>query len=88
MTRYVRRSTPYSSTTRSATAWTWGIVNAGQLAIYDDLPGELRDAVEDVILNRRDDSTERLRRGWRKNIAAAKRTTARMPSRRSGAPGK
>ncbi len=37
-----------------------GIVNAGQLAIYDDLPGELRDAVEDVILNRRDDSTERL----------------------------
>lgn len=37
-----------------------GIVNAGQLAIYDDLPAELRDAVEDVILNRRDDSTERL----------------------------
>ncbi len=37
-----------------------GIVNAGQLAIYDDLPDELREAVEDVILNRRDDSTERL----------------------------
>ena len=37
-----------------------GIVNAGQLAIYDDLSAELRDAVEDVILNRRDDSTERL----------------------------
>ncbi|WP_263458371.1 methionine synthase [Brenneria tiliae] len=37
-----------------------GIVNAGQLAIYDDLPAELRDAVEDVILNRRDDATERL----------------------------
>nr|WP_165446257.1 methionine synthase [[Erwinia] mediterraneensis] len=37
-----------------------GIVNAGQLAIYDDLPGELRDAVEDVILNRRPDGTERL----------------------------
>ncbi|WOC00101.1 MULTISPECIES: methionine synthase [unclassified Providencia] len=37
-----------------------GIVNAGQLAIYDDLPTELKDAVEDVILNRRDDSTERL----------------------------
>ncbi|BBV02635.1 methionine synthase [Providencia rettgeri] len=35
-----------------------GIVNAGQLAIYDDLPAELKDAVEDVILNRRDDSTE------------------------------
>jgi len=37
-----------------------GIVNAGQLAIYEDLPDELRDAVEDVVLNRRDDATERL----------------------------
>ncbi|MFK7976394.1 MAG: methionine synthase [Halioglobus sp.] len=37
-----------------------GIVNAGQLAVYDDLPEDLREAVEDVILNRRDDSTERL----------------------------
>ena len=37
-----------------------GIVNAGQLAIYDDLDAELREAVEDVILNRRDDGTERL----------------------------
>ncbi len=37
-----------------------GIVNAGQLAIYEDLPKELRDAVEDVVLNRRDDATERL----------------------------
>lgn len=37
-----------------------GIVNAGQLAIYDDLPPALRDAVEDVILNRREDGTDRL----------------------------
>jgi 5-methyltetrahydrofolate--homocysteine methyltransferase len=37
-----------------------GIVNAGQLAIYADLPENLRDAVEDVVLNRRDDATERL----------------------------
>ncbi|UYF98382.1 methionine synthase [Halomonas sp. GD1P12] len=37
-----------------------GIVNAGQLAVYDDLPAKLRDAVEDVVLNRRDDATERL----------------------------
>jgi len=37
-----------------------GIVNAGQLAIYEDIDPELRDLVEDVILNRRDDSTERL----------------------------
>ncbi|CAM3421142.1 methionine synthase [Halomonas lysinitropha] len=39
---------------------TMGIVNAGQLAVYDDLPNELREAVEDVVLNRRSDSTERL----------------------------
>ncbi|MEP5763123.1 MAG: methionine synthase [Halieaceae bacterium] len=37
-----------------------GIVNAGQLAVYDELPQSLRDAVEDVVLNRRDDATERL----------------------------
>ncbi|MGI9343686.1 MAG: methionine synthase [Gammaproteobacteria bacterium] len=37
-----------------------GIVNAGQLEIYDEIPAALRDAVEDVILNRRDDATERL----------------------------
>jgi 5-methyltetrahydrofolate--homocysteine methyltransferase len=37
-----------------------GIVNAGQLAVYDELPAELRDAVEDVVLNRREDGTERL----------------------------
>lgn len=37
-----------------------GIVNASQLAVYDDLPEELREHVEDVVLNRRDDSTERL----------------------------
>ncbi|NNF67725.1 MAG: methionine synthase, partial [Gammaproteobacteria bacterium] len=37
-----------------------GIVNAGQLAIYEDIPEDLREAVEDVILNRRDDATERL----------------------------
>ncbi|MBE0464975.1 methionine synthase [Halomonas colorata] len=37
-----------------------GIVNAGQLAVYDDLPAELRDAVEDVVLNKRSDGTERL----------------------------
>ncbi len=37
-----------------------GIVNAGQLAIYEDLPDDLREAVEDVVLNRRADATERL----------------------------
>ncbi|MEH6442496.1 MAG: methionine synthase [Oceanospirillaceae bacterium] len=37
-----------------------GIVNAGQLAIYDDLPEELREHVEDIVLNRRCDATERM----------------------------
>ncbi len=37
-----------------------GIVNAGQLAVYDEIEPELRDLVEDVVLNRRPDSTERL----------------------------
>jgi len=36
------------------------IVNAGQLTIYDDIPDELRKRVEDVILNRRPDATDRL----------------------------
>ena len=39
---------------------TMGIVNAGQLGIYEELPTALRDAVEDLVLNRREDATERL----------------------------
>ncbi len=37
-----------------------GIVNAGQLAVYAEIPEELRERVEDVVLNRRADGTERL----------------------------
>src|SRR5262245_61426315 len=37
-----------------------GIVNAGQMAVYDDLEAELREACEDVVLNRRPDAAERL----------------------------
>jgi 5-methyltetrahydrofolate--homocysteine methyltransferase len=37
-----------------------GIVNAGQMAVYDDLEPELREACEDVVLNRRADAAERL----------------------------
>jgi 5-methyltetrahydrofolate--homocysteine methyltransferase len=37
-----------------------GIVNAGQMAVYDDLDPELREACEDVVLNRRPDASERL----------------------------
>src|ERR1700746_746388 len=37
-----------------------GIVNAGQLAVYEEIEPELRERVEDVLLNRRNDATERL----------------------------
>jgi len=37
-----------------------GIVNAGQLTVYADIPEDLRERVEDVVLNRREDATERL----------------------------
>ncbi|BBL35008.1 methionine synthase [Nitrosomonas stercoris] len=39
---------------------TMGIVNAGQLGVYSDIPADLLERVEDVLLNRRDDATERL----------------------------
>ncbi len=39
---------------------TMGIVNAGALEVYDEVPELLRERIEDVVLNRRDDSTERL----------------------------
>ncbi|MCP4634517.1 MAG: methionine synthase [candidate division Zixibacteria bacterium] len=37
-----------------------GIVNAGQLAVYEEIPADLRETVEDVILNRKPDATDRL----------------------------
>jgi 5-methyltetrahydrofolate--homocysteine methyltransferase len=39
---------------------TMGIVNAGQLGVYEDIPPDLRERVEDVVLNRRPDAGERL----------------------------
>jgi 5-methyltetrahydrofolate--homocysteine methyltransferase len=39
---------------------TMGIVNAGQLGVYEEIEPQLRERVEDVILNRREDATERL----------------------------
>jgi 5-methyltetrahydrofolate--homocysteine methyltransferase len=39
---------------------TMGIVNAGQLGVYEDLAPELRERVEDIVLNRRPDATERM----------------------------
>ena len=43
-----------------------GIVNAGQLTVYDQIPSELKERVEDVVLNRRADATDRLMEVTRK----------------------
>ena len=55
-----RRCTRCSSTTPSSAGMDMGIVNAGQLAVYDEIDPELRELCEDVVLNRRPDATERL----------------------------
>ena len=52
-----------------------GIVNAGQLAIYEDVEPDLRERIEDVVLARRDDATERL-------LAVAGTVRAEAASRR------
>ena len=58
--RCAKRFMRYFCITPFAPGLSMGIVNAGQLAIYEDIPAELRERVEDVILNRRPDGTERL----------------------------
>src|SRR5687768_9723712 len=63
MLRRPPRSTlfPYTTLFRSIRAGlTMGIVNAGQLGIYQEIPKDLLELVEDVLLNRRPDATERL----------------------------
>jgi 5-methyltetrahydrofolate--homocysteine methyltransferase len=55
-----------------------GIVNAGQLGVYDELEPELRERVEDVVLNRRDDATERLLEVADAVKGAAKDDSARL----------
>ncbi|MGH7978031.1 MAG: methionine synthase [Limisphaerales bacterium] len=60
-----------------------GIVNAGQLAVYDDVPKELLELVEDVLLNRRSDATERLIR-FADSVKRKDRTVAREDEWRKG----
>src|SRR5690606_30865845 len=43
-----------------AAGMTMGIVNAGQLAVYEEIPKDLLERVEDVLFDRRPDATERL----------------------------
>ena len=55
-----------------------GIVNAGMVGVYDDLDADLRERVEDVVLNRREDSTERLLEVAENVKGAAKDDTLRL----------
>ncbi len=55
---------------------TMGIVNAGQLGVYEEIPKDLLERVEDVLFNRRPDATERL-------VAVRGNATRRKASRRS-----
>ena len=55
-----RRCTRRSCTTPSRAGMDMGIVNAGMLEVYEEIEPELRELVEDVLLNRRPDATERL----------------------------
>ncbi|HJV69674.1 dihydropteroate synthase, partial [Ideonella sp.] len=61
-----------------------GIVNAGMVGVYDDLDPELRERVEDVVLNRRHDSTERLLEIAEAVKGAAKDDSARLAWRNAG----
>ena len=56
-----------------------GIVNAGQLAVYADIPSDLRDGIEDVLFNRRPDATDRLldlAQRYKNDSAGAQETTS------------
>jgi 5-methyltetrahydrofolate--homocysteine methyltransferase len=57
-----------------------GIVNAGQLEVYEEIDPELRERVEDVLFNRRPDATERL-------LEIAERVRGRPKKRRRTKPG-
>ncbi len=61
-----------------------GIVNAGMVGVYDDLDAELRERVEDVVLNRRADSTERLLEIAENVKGAAKDDSLRLAWRNHG----
>ncbi len=59
-TACAKRSTRCSCTTRSTPASTWASSTPASSPIYDEIPAELRERVEDLVLNRRADATERL----------------------------
>ena len=67
-----------------------GIVNAGQLTVYQDIPTPLREGIEDVLFNRAPDATERLlelaqhlQEGRRRRRAGGRRGMAHAAGARS-----
>ena len=60
-----------------------GIVNAGDLPVYDDIPAELREAVEDVILNRRSGPASPTPSGWSSSRPSTRAARARPRARTS-----
>jgi 5-methyltetrahydrofolate--homocysteine methyltransferase len=60
-----------------------GIVNAGQLEVYEEIPPDLRELVEDVLLNRRTDATERLV-AFAATVRQTEKTEARAEAWRQG----
>ena len=85
-----RRCTPCSSTTRSPPGSTWRSSTRASSPRYEEIEPELRERVEDVILNRRTDATERLLeiaeryRGARRRPDASRSRVARAARRASG----
>ncbi|MFN9503131.1 MAG: methionine synthase, partial [Rubrivivax sp.] len=61
-----------------------GIVNAGMIGVYDDIDADLRERVEDVVLNRRADAAERLIEVAEHAKGAAKDDTAQLAWRANG----
>jgi 5-methyltetrahydrofolate--homocysteine methyltransferase len=61
-----------------------GIVNPSQLEVYDEIPKDLLERVEDVVLNRREDATERLMEYAERNKEAAKKGITQDLSWRNG----
>ena len=56
-----------------------GIVNAGQLDVYEEIPKDLLEHVEDVLLNRRDDATDRMLEFAETVKGSGKKRAARRP---------
>ncbi len=92
-TRCARRSTRSSCSTRSRPASTWASSTPARWSVYDEVEPELRERIEDVVLNRRPDAAERLleiaealQRGGRRGARPTAGGVARRCRSASGSP--